>query len=835
MSLLLKCRYNKLVTWKYLNYNNKLCYSLVNTSDNNIPTDNTIDSSTENHNNVDTTTDTTATTTTSSTTSTTTTTTTTTTPASSSLLSTFENSGNDKTDIHLVSRGKKIKPQKPNIVVLNLKQSGLLPNTRKYNYNRNKKISYSNRMDHSNDNISNNTTNNNNHYSNYINSANSNSIKHITILEGVDLGDNTNSNYKNIDSNNEYGQNNSNNDNIIDDSDHTYLLDSKAQTSNTLLQFKSKLTNEQIIQSIDSMKPPTTEVSNKIYDELLKRLLDGYTVKQLRYYISTKSPGRISTSKLVKLGIVKRLLNDVWQLKISSKMNTLNSYSMSHKIVNLNDVQTKLLLLTQNGKILKNLSRLDKNLLIQLDYSNNQLKLWGNESVLKYIEISINNVLKNILMTKWMPSNDSLTSANPSTTSNTTTTTTYNNNNKIISRITRLCDVDINLDKNEICAFGNKRIQLAKRLMLWSDYLNMESSKSYSNYWKQSVDQIVSNNGKEYQFQWFPFVDIQTLNWLRQIEPHETLREICSIKNESYKQLPPTSLNNLLTDEKIDKFYDFFNHENKASVTDLEPNVSNILSISLGQILRSNTKPQLTSPILASSSSLQPNWIFHSRIPQLSQKLLKMPLFDEHTTNDELLSTDQHDYYLQIILTPNKNQFKDSINDNTFLKDQPLELWLQLDENNQIILDSIQAIIPTLRENYLIQTPERPFDYRISNDHVLNIEVTLKSQPGLISFLNEIRMSNSIDNIKIPSNLLLNNPSELSDTKSSVSTIGYNYVTCNRHKILKLKYMDKYCVQYSEIDGGNFGGKSQQIDFISNDSKPTKEEFRTFIKDIFKF
>lgn len=813
MSLLLKCYYNKLITWKYLNYTNKLWYSLVNNIDNSISTNNTIDNNTEDHNDRTTITDANTITTISAITCTIPTA-----PVSSSLLPTSENCGNNKEDVHNVTRGKKIKPQKPHILVLDLKQSGLLPNTQKNNHKHTKKNNHSNRMDRPN-----------------YNNSNNNNTKHITILEGVDLGDNNNA-YKNTDPSNGCSKNNSNNNIIIDNSNNVYLRDPKGQSSNTLLQFESKLTNEQIIQSIDSMRPPTTEVSSKIFDELVERLNDGYTVKQLRYYISTKSFTRISTSKLVKLDIVKRLLNDVWNLKVSSKMNTMNSYSMSHKIINLNDVQTKLLLLTQNGKILKNLSRLDKNLLIQLDYSNNQLKLWGNESVLKYIEISITNILKNILMTKWMPSTNSSTSS---------TTTSYNN--KIISRITRLCDVDINLDKNEIFAFGNKRIQLAKRLLLWADYLNMEVSRAYSDYWKQAIDQVSSNTNKENQFQWFPFVDIQTLNWLRQIEPFEILREICPIKNESYKELTSDSLNNLLTDEKIDKFYNFFNHANKASVINLKPNVSNILSISLGQVLRPNKKASLTSPMpLCSSSSsnveesssfssLHLNWIFHSRIPHLSEKLLKLPLFDKEFTKDELLLTDQHDYYLQIILTPDRKQFEESMNNHTPLKDQPLELWLQIDENNQIILDSVQAIIPILRENYLIQTPERPFDYRISNDYVMNVEATLESQPGLISFLNEIKMSNFIDNVKIPYNLCLNNPIGLSDTKHLIPTIGYNYVTCNRHKILKLKYMDKYCVQYSEIDGGNFGGKSQQIDFISSDSKPTKKEFRAFIKDIFMF
>lgn len=701
-------------------------------------------------------------------------------------------------NVNPVSRGKKLKPQKPNIVVLDLKQSGLLPTDRRHHYN-NKTVNFPNRSGHGNDNkIISDTLHHHHHHPN-----------RITLLEGVDLGD------PDVSECNKHTQNNHHN--------ISYLADFKTQNPANLLQFKSKLTKEQIIQSIDSMKPPTTEVSNKLFNELLRKLFDGYTVKQLRYYISMKSDKKLSTSKMVKLDLVKRLLHDLWQLAVSSNINSrLTGYSMSYKTINLNDVQTKLLLLTQNGKILKNLSRLDKNLLIQLDYSNNQLKLWGDESVLKYIEISINNILKNILMTKWLPS---------------TTSSPTDNSNLIVSRITRLCDVDIDLDKNEIFAFGNKRIQLAKRLLLWAEYLNMELSKPSSNYWKQSIDQIISNDSKGKQFQWFPFVDIQTLNWLRQIEPYATLREICSIQDGSNKQLSSDSSSMqkhvLLTDEQINKFYDFFHYTDKMSFTDTHPNLSNILSISLGQILRTNINSVLTSSKLSSSPQ---NWIFHPRVPQLSQRLSKMSILDEQITKDELLTTDQHDYYLQIILTPDRTQFEEPVNDVSILKNRPLELWLQLDENNQIILDSVQAIIPMLRENYLIQTPELQFDYRISNDYVMNIPVILKSQPGLILFLNEIKMNNTIDNIKVPSTLDLISPLvPSSNIKPSLPKIGYNYVTCNRHKILKLKYMDKYCVQYSEIDGGNFGGKSQQIDFISNDSKPTREEFHTFIKDIFKF
>ncbi|CAL9732816.1 sigma-like sequence protein 1, mitochondrial [Monosporozyma unispora] len=637
------------------------------------------------------------------------------------------------------SRGKKIKPTKPNILVLDLKQSGLIP-LRKNKY------------------------------------RNSQSPSHISYLEGIDFDDSGKQmRYK--------------------ENEDEQLLENEALN---LLKFSSKATNEQVVQSIDSLKPPTTKVSPRVFDDLIKKLVDRYTVKQLRYYIGKKNSS-IPRSKAVKMTLASKLLKEVWGVEVST---TLTNVIYSTRTINLNDTQTKLLLLTQNGKILKNLSRLDKNLLIQLDLLNNQLRLWGNDSILKYIEISISKVLKNISVTTWLHNINEQSDL------------------KIISKITRLCGVDINLEKNEIAAFGWKRIQLAKRLLLWSNYNDMENDLNSTSF-KQTIDKIETETTKE---TWFPFTEIQNLNWLKRIEPLEYLHKVSPIEVSSSTISPQANILDILSSkDKADSMYDFFTTQSSTST---ETTSSNVLSISLGQILKTKQPPVNTTTKKHKSIS---NWVFQSRVPQLSQKLMKLPLYNEINEEDELLSLDQHDYYLQLMFTPSSQSPNKETPTSAFSRNQPLELWLQLDENEQIVMDSVQAIIPTLRENYLIQTPDLPCDYKISNDHVINIPVTLESQPQLISYLNNIHTGNNIDNFKIPSELTMNNPSQNADS------IKYDYVTCNRHKVLKLKYMDKYYVQYSEIDGGELGEKSQQIDFIANESNPTKEEFKQFVTDIFKF
>ena len=421
----------------------------------------------------------------------------------------------------------------------------------------------------------------------------------------------------------------------------------------------------------------------------------------------------------------------------------------------------------------------------------------SKQEILTYYE-----VLKNISVTTWLHNINEQSDL------------------KIISKITRLCGVDINLEKNEIAAFGWKRIQLAKRLLLWSNYNDMENDLNSTSF-KQTIDKIETETTKE---TWFPFTEIQNLNWLKRIEPLEYLHKVSPIEVSSSTISPQANILDILSSkDKADSMYDFFTTQSSTST---ETTSSNVLSISLGQILKTKQPPVNTTTKKHKSIS---NWVFQSRVPQLSQKLMKLPLYNEINEEDELLSLDQHDYYLQLMFTPSSQSPNKETPTSAFSRNQPLELWLQLDENEQIVMDSVQAIIPTLRENYLIQTPDLPCDYKISNDHVINIPVTLESQPQLISYLNNIHTGNNIDNFKIPSELTMNNPSQNADS------IKYDYVTCNRHKVLKLKYMDKYYVQYSEIDGGELGEKSQQIDFIANESNPTKEEFKQFVTDIFKF
>ena len=69
---------------------------------------------------------------------------------------------------------------------------------------------------------------------------------------------------------------------------------------------------------------------------------------------------------------------------------------------------------------------------------------------------------------------------------------------------------------------------------------------------------------------------------------------------------------------------------------------------------------------------------------------------------------------------------------------------------------------------------------------------------------------------------------------SKTQMVNYKYLITHHHSVLRLKYLDKYMVQFSDINAGSLGGKHTRIDFIGGE-KLTQEELNTFINDILRF
>ena len=641
------------------------------------------------------------------------------------------------------TRGKKLKPEKPTIVVLNPKQAGLLNNRNRY------------RQSNLNNERRNSSSNNSSNQKNNGSIANRN-----TLFEGVEL-EPTRTRKPLI-------LNETMSDNLLKDTEN-------------LLKFSKIASLEQLFHSIDSFKPAMANISQENYTELQDKLMNAFTIKQLRAYINKLDPNHdlITSNRLVKHKLIDQIFTKLWNAKISQNLINLKT-----KTIKLTERHSKLLLLTENGKILKNLTRLNPHLFIQLNLSQNELRITSTNDVLEFIEISLNNILNNVCTRQWEPQ----------------TLLTDNQ----LNLITRICGVDIN--NNEVAAFGWKRIDLAKRLVKWiiSKEDSIYNNSKYSKWLKPDESHSTDKNIKL-----FPFSDPDRLDWISKNEDWGRLQKVEPMKNEDSK----TSIKakDIITEEKIDEVYDFF-QKSKANKTKSETSseVSQIVSISFGSVLETKNNGAR---------------IFQPTVPKISEKVLALPVDTEEFDSEP-------SYYLEL-------NFIQTPQDTVDKKFPPIKLLLQLDENNNIIYETIQCLTTLSTNEYYAQTPQLPHDYKISNDILTDIFEydaggNLINQPGVDRFLDKFvyKPYSPIDNSIYK--VLFNLPSEDIDR----TTVDYSFVSMNHHSVKRFKYLNKYSVQFSKVNGSSLGGDHTQVEFVNNDNAtelPSREEFGQFMKDIFNF
>lgn len=643
------------------------------------------------------------------------------------------------------TRGKKLKPEKPTIVVLNPKQAGLLNNRNRYRP--------SNPNNEGRNFSDNNTSIQKNNGSSRIPSKN-------TLFEGVELEPARTKKPP-----------------VLNET----LSENLLKDTENLLKFSKNASLEQLFYSIDSLKPAMTNISQENYTELQEKIMNAFTIKQLRAYINKLDPNHdlITSNRLVKHKLIDQIFTKLWDSKISQNLINLKT-----KTIKLTERHSKLLLLTQNGKILKNLTRLNPHLFIQLNLSQNELRITSTSDILEFIEISLNNILNNVCTKQWEPQ----------------TSLTDNQ----LNLITRICGVDIN--NNEIAAFGWKRIDLAKRLVRWiiSQEDSIYKNTKYAKWLKSDQPDTTDKN-----IRLFPYSDPDRLDWISKNEEWGRLQKVESMKNENNKC--SFKVNDIITEEKIDEVYDFFRKSNRDSnKSEIPQEVSQIISVSFGSVLETkNNNMKIFQPV----------------VPKISEKVLALPVDTEEYDSEP-------SYYLELnfISTPHNSVDK---------KFPPIKLLLQLDENNNIIYETIQCLTTLSTNEYYAQTPQLPHDYKISNDILTDIFEydaggNLINQPSVDKFLDKFVYKPYLPSDNSIYKILFNLPSAGTD----LTTVDYSFVSMNHHSVKRFKYLNKYSVQFSKVNGNSLGGDYTQVEFVNNDNAtelPNREEFGQFMKDIFNF
>lgn len=648
------------------------------------------------------------------------------------------------------TRGKKLKPTKTNFLVLDPLQAGLLKKRNTPSYFR------------------------------------SNNGKKLSILEGVELGADSNSR-------------------VSTRSRHSakILQEIEAQRKK-LLVFKSSVSKEQAVRSINYQKPSAKTMSRRRYDQL-KHLLDSaYTLPQLKAY--TKKYYGIAHSKTTKDKLIGTIMTDYWNCEPNDFMDESEDLILE-RIINIDIRDMYLLLLTNNGKILNNFSRIGATLAVALD--ENIMIVRGTASIIKYVEVSLSNILANVnTMTMNLRQFISDHSARDQMMSDTKL-------KELISLIQRESAVFFELmgsepsdDIYKISAFGRKRVSKAQNLLLWGAQYHPQLC--------EKVEQLNDNQTNVNSFQKFPFTDVECLDWInRNKEWYRLQKPIKKNTTVEYENAIPS-------DEKLDKWYDFLMDQNKeANILPLkldEP-PKKMFSITLGQLLTTINGEDT---------------LFEPKIPQVMTKLLELPLYDSLSSKDELYTVDQHDYFVQLNFIPNLSNVPYT-NENA----PPVELWFELDEYDVAITNTVHCLTQLQQRSLFLQTPQQPRDLKINVDIVAELTETyeegsdnwLSRQPGIKKFLQDSRLTfQSKKNLVIPESMNVN----LYHTDGKTSDIRYDYVNAVYHRILRLKYMDKYLVQFSDIKGGSSGANHTQIDFIGGELL-SRQDFKKFVKDISRF
>lgn len=653
------------------------------------------------------------------------------------------------------TRGKKLKPSKTNFLVLDPSQTGLLKRRNTPSYFR------------------------------------SNNGKRLSILEGVELGADSNSR------------------NPRRSRHSTKILQEIESQRRKLLVFKSSVSKEQAVRSINYQKPSTTKMSRRRYDQL-KHLLDSaYTLPQLRAY--TKKYYGIAHSKTTKDMLIEMIMIDYWNCEPNDFMDESEDLILE-RIINVDIRDMYLLLLTNNGKILNNFSRIGATLAVALD--ENIMIVRGTSAIIKYVEVSLSNILANVnTMTINLKKFMSDHSARDQIMSDTKLS-------ELISLIQRESAVFFELMGSEpgddiyrISAFGHKRVSKAQNLLLWG--------AQYHPQLLERVEQLGSNEQDVNSFEKFPFTDVGCLDWANRNKEWYRLQKPISKKNAPYITTVDYK-KTIAIDEKLDKWYDFLIDQKKEAhimPLKLDEAPKKMFSMTLGQLL----------------TTINGNdTLFESRIPQVMTKLLELPLYDSLNSKDELYAVDQHDYYVQLNFIPNLSNVPNA-NENA----PPIELWFELDEYDVAVTNSVRCITQLQQRSLFLQIPQQPRDLKINVDTVAELTETyeeglenwLSRQPGIRKFLHDSRLTfQSRKNLVIPESMDVN----LHHINGERSRIQYDYVNAVYHRILRLRYMDKYLVQFSDIKGGSSGANHTQVDFIGGELL-NRDDFKKFVKDISQF
>lgn len=564
-----------------------------------------------------------------------------------------------------------------------------------------------------------------------------------------------------------------------------------------LTKINTKLTNEQALRQLNQIKPSQTRVSAKRYEQIIKEISSFFTLAQLRDYLAAEYPHVAGYRTITKARVIPKILHECWGLEISDDIKPEDDLVLQREF-DLSQRELYLLLVKRTFD-----KWIRANVKIIILPEELRVIVRSNKSHLQYIELALEKILNNIAINEIEL--DSIEKYLKS-----------QNGSLPIDAIQRLSGVffqpiDVGQSNEyKMYSLGSKKFSQAKRLISWS----LENNSFIKDLTLTNFDEVTNKSTAQY----FQNFSLESLPWLYQEKKWFRLQ---IPKTKDFIPLP--------IDLDIEKIRDDLRNKDIKKAIPKPPGIltQSVTAVTFGQVLHELDDTSASNPKKS---------ILNTQIPSIKNALKSLPLFEfeQNSTEDYMdssldVSQDYHSYFAQIKYIPSVFQMQDTesgkrnVSDvSNFLNHPPLEFWFEVDEKDQVKMDTLQAVLIENETNSAVLLPSHSTDLKfIKSSSVTLVDPNtsnptsndwLSDQPGIRRHLEHAKLDFSgTKTVRVPDFVDVNLP-------GSDSPVRYEYVSLSYRRHLNYRFNDKL-LQFAVIEGGSLGGRTTELIMVGNEQE----------------
>ncbi|KAK6457009.1 mitochondrial inner-membrane-bound regulator-domain-containing protein [Scheffersomyces xylosifermentans] len=645
-------------------------------------------------------------------------------------------------------------------------------------------------------------------------------------------------------------------------------------------------TQESIVSFVDKFRPSASEINRMRFRKVQSELEKSFTQPQLSKYLETKyseseySTVRKSTKRVIKKKLAQRIINDIWGVKVNTKLTDAGDLTTS-KTITLSDLD--IFLIKSNRRILHWLSA--NGARIKLVKEKKELEISGTDSQVNNVEVNLMSFLQESEKKEIDLSNIKQLSIEK-----------YGDFS--LDKVARYTDVyfkDLGKDIYEIHSQSSHQFERLKRLLLWSLNFNRHT--------KEDLCLPESTENSEL----LPFKDELSLTWNNRLQPLFTLRESTNsnvtrnehllrdlekysdnkmnqeqpqIITESHDEVDSTDGTSTavsadeitnkfqLPEAQLDSMYEkLINFDYRKSLVGVGNVSPPIFTVTLGNVLieGENSKDKaenIADALFPAAPDLSENvkFKFNSNVQLVADKALSLRMYDATTDSIEaLFKEDRYKNSVQITFLPSlfKKENQD-INIEELTKYPPVEMWVDLKNNMTPDLDTLQLVtvegenssylsIPSSKSDLkvccqlsgdllkgedtessesLIEKDEEEFDVEDILNARANRYDRFKSQPGLNLFLESSKLDFQEETSITP----------YIDLNINGETVRYSYICVSFRKKLSFEYNNGREIQFNSVESGELGGRKIEVLLVGDITDDlNRDNFVELMNDATKF